>query len=348
MKEKLFFFSIKHPLSYILLFAITVRILVATIFIREWDNLIMLFSGRNYDYYKCLPYSLLAKPWFGYCLRFVLGAFSLLTITLAYRITKIIADKTTALETAMILALLWGIPYISLPFMSVLPFAGVIATSFMLYGTLIILKQQKLLYNNEKEKLHHTSFIIAGFCLGIGFAFFYPSLIYYIGILAALLILKNWKGALMTLTGYIVAVGIDQTVVELLIFHKPFIAITEICNEIRFWTGYNIWNRLLYSASMLLISLTPPMFMMMIFGFFKVWKKYILLVFPTFITILYSIFVSDMLTFIMITTFVIAGYVGWKEFYKSSGFWTRNKWLVLTCYILFAILNIAIMTLSFI
>ena len=339
MKEKLFFFSIKHPLSLILLLAIFVKLL-ALIFT---DGLL---TEVDFNYYR-IPHSWLVNPWIIYISRIILGAFSLLIITLAYRITKIIADKTTALEIATFGALLWGVPYVT-----VHPFASVISLPFLLYGTLLIIKQLNLLDSNEIEKFHRTSFIIAGFCLGLGFAVYYQSLIYYIGILITLFILKNWKGALMTLIGYIVAVGITQTVVDLVVYHRPFVAMTRFFSEYGSCFNYifGLELNIKLVGLFLLLALVPPMSLMLIFGFFRVFRKYILLVLPTLLALLYAIIALNDFDALLLTvpTYVIAGYVGWKEFHKNSAFWNKNKWLLLTCYILFALLNIALMVLTFV
>ena len=271
----------------------------------------------------------------------------MLIITLAYRITKIIADKTTALEIATFGALLWGVPFVT-----VHPFASIIALPFLLYGTLLIIKQHNLLDNNDIEKFHRTSFIIAGFCLGLGFAVYYHSIIYYIGILITLFILKNWTGALMTLIGYVVAVCLTQTIIDLIVFHKPFVAMTRFFSEFGYSCiiDFGLEFNLKIVGLFLLLALVPPMSVMLIFGFFRVFRKYILLVLPTLITLVYSIIILDDLEVLLLTvpTYVIAGYVGWKEFHKNSAFWTKNKWLLLTCYIIFALLNTALMVYTFV
>lgn len=337
MKEKLFFFSIKHPLTYTLLLAVVVKILTA-IFTDGWLTELTLSGFNNYT----IPGSWLTNPWIVYISRFVLGAFSLLIITLAYRITKIIADKTTALEIATFAALLWGVPYVT-----VHPFASVVSLPFLLYGTLLILKQNNFLDNNEIEKFHRTSFIIAGFCLGLGFAVCFHSLIYYIGILLALFILKNWKGALMTLIGYVAAVGLTQTVVDLVIYHRPFVAVSAFFNDLFIQLGdfTAISRSFETTAIFLLVLLVPPMSLMLVFGFFRVFRKYLLLVLPTFLLLLYSIFIFDFLEILLLMTptYIIAGYIGWKEFHKNSAFWTREKLLLRTCYAVFALLDIALM-----
>ena len=338
MKEKLFFFSIKHPLSLILLIAIVVKVL-AVLFTDGCTD-------GNFNYYY-IPSSWMANPWIVYVSRLLLGAFSLLIITIAYRITKIIADKTTALEIATFGALLWGVPYVT-----VHPFAGVVALPFILYGTLLIIKQHNLLDSDEIDKFHRTSFIVAGFCLGLGFAVYYNSLIYYIGILLTLFILKNWKGALMTLIGYIVAVGITQTVVDLVVYHKPFVAMTRFFSEYGSCFNYifGLELNIKLVGLFLLLALVPPMSLMLVFGFFRVFRKYILLVFPTLLALLYAIIALNDFDALLLTvpTYVIAGYVGWKEFHKNSAFWTKNKWLLWTCYIIFAVLNITMMVFTFV
>ena len=332
MKEKLLFFSIKHPLLYILSLAIIVKFMAA-IFTNG-----SITSAVDFNYYK-IPELWFSSPWIVYSSRLILGAFSLLIITLAYRITKIIADKTTALEIAVFAAFLWNMPYAS-----VHPISTMIAIPFMLYGTLLILKQHSLLNNNEIEKFHRTTFIIAGFFLGLGFAVCFQSLIYYIGIVLTLFILKNWKGALMSFIGYVIAVGITQSVVDLVIYHRPFVAMTEFFRTPLF-TGIN--GSL--TINFIIFWLIPPMSLMLLFGFFRVLRKYILLVLPALITLLCSVFMYDIEFLMMIMpTYLIAGYVGWKEFHKNSAFWTNNKWLLLTCYIIFALLNTAMIVFTFI
>ena len=343
MKEKLFFFSLKHPLLYILSLAVIVKLL-AVFFTDGW----VLSIDNDFNYYS-IPKSWLANPWIVYISQLILGAFSLLIITLAYRITKIIADKTTALEIATFGALLWGVPFVT-----VHPHASVVALPFILYGTLLILKQQYLLDNLETEKFHRTSFIIAGFCFGLGFAVYYHSLIYYIGILMTLFILKNWKGALMTLIGYILSVGLTQTLVDLVIYHKPFVGMMKFFGDFSSCFDYTFGLELNIKVVglFLLLVLVPPMSLMLIFGFFRVFRKYLLLVLPTLITLLYSIFVFDLfdidILLLTVPTYVIAGYVGWKEFHKSSAFWTKNKWLLWTCYAIFALLNTVQMVYTFV
>lgn len=342
MKEKLFFFSLKHPLLYILSLAIVLRIL-AVIFTSGY-----MIDDHYFNYYN-IPLKWLDNPWLVYGVRLALGAFSLLIITLSYRITKIIADKTTALEIALLLAVLWNMPYLS-----VHPLPQIVCLPFLLYGTLLIIKQDYLLKNKEIEKFHRTSFLIAGFVMGLGFAVYYQSIIFYIGILIALFILKNWKGAMMTLIGYLIAVLLTQTIVDIIIWHRPFV------NMIRFFSnsGDYLFNSNPYYwdfnytslYEVLVFHVLPPLSILIVIGFLRVWRKYMILFMPTLlIMIFYIIFPNRfwIYTYTLIPTFIIAGFVGWKEFYKKSAYLTKYSWLVIMCYFAFAVLNVGAMVITF-
>lgn len=341
MKEKVFFFSIRHPLLLILLFAMALKV-VAAVFTGGY-----IFDNEYFNYYK-VPASLLENKWLVFSIRLILATFSLLVITFSYRIVKVISNRKTALETAFLLAFLWFMPYVSAH-----PLHQAVTMPFLLYGTLLIVKQDYLLSIKEIEKFHRTTFIIAGFFLGLGFSVWYQSILYYIGIIIALLVLKNWKGVLMTIIGFVIAVCITQSIFDLFIWGKPFVNMIEFFKN----SGVYLFSRNIqtpwfyYSFLMILIGMAPPLSLMVTFGFFKVWRKYLLLFLPTFLFLLYyMVFPNTNGIYILpiIPTFVICGFVGWKEFKRKSVFWTKNKRLLLYLNVLAAIVNLVFMVLIFI
>ena len=341
MKEKLFFFSLKHPLLYILLLAVVLKI-IAVFFTSGY-----MIDGHYFNYYH-IPLKWLDNAWLVYPVRIALGAFSLFIITISYRIVKIIADKTTALEVALLLAALWSMPYVT-----VHPLPQVVCLPFLLYGTLLIVKQHDLMSNDKTEKFHRTSLIIAGFCFGLGFAVYYQSFIFYLGIVLALLILKKWKGALLTLTGYVIAVLFTQTIIDLIIWHRPFVNMIKFFSNNGEYLFNNMQNWYFDSTSIVVVMLylvVIPLSIMLVFGFFRVWRKYLLLFVPTFMVLLfYTIFPNRLwiYTYTLIPTFIITGFVGWKEYYKNSSFWTSKRWLSVTCYVIFAVINTIVYIWSF-
>ena len=166
------------------------------------------------------------------------------------------------------------------------------------------------------------------------------------GILIALLVLKNRKGALMTLIGYIIAITLTQTIIDLIIWHRPFVNIINFLRN----SGQYLFNmthdceHYLYGNTVLymLFFVVPPLSIMLFIGFFNVCRKYLLLFLPTFTMILIYIILPNknaIYTLAVVPTFIIAGFVGWKEFYKNSKFWTKNSLIVKVSYIVFAIIN---------
>ena len=338
MKEKLFFFSIKHPLVYILSLAMLLKLLAAIV------TQGMVIDNVYFNYFN-VPTSWLAKPWLVFIIRLLLGAFSLLIITFGYRIVKIISDKTTALETATLLAFLSLMPYIT-----VHPMPSVMAIPFLLYGTLLIVKQHYLIYDNETEKFHRTTFIVAGFSLGLSFALWHHNLFYFLGILIALFILKNKKGALMSLIGFIFAICITETIPDLIIYGKPFMRTLKFLNDSwEFIFSKDIlwrYGGLLIPISTFLVTFVPLSIMVLI-GFNRVWKKYLLLFLPTLVYVLFpnQEWIS---LYSVIPTFIICGFVGWKEFKHNSPYWANNKRMLLILNISSIVVNTAFIVLIFI
>ena len=75
----------------------------------------------------------------------------------------------------------------------------------MLYGSNIVLRQQVLITANLNEKVHRTSYLIAGLMLGLSIAVWYQSLFLVLAILLMLCVKRDGRGALMTFIGIVFA-----------------------------------------------------------------------------------------------------------------------------------------------
>lgn len=341
MRKKLLALIDKHPLMLTLLSAVLLK-LVAAIWTDGY-----IFDNKYFNYYK-VPEVLLSSPWIVFVNRLIFGAFSLLIITIGYRIVKIISDRKTALEIAILLAFYWFMPYVT-----VHPLPQMVCIPFLLYGTLLIVKQDYLLSNNDTEKFHRTSFIIAGFFLGLGFAAWYQCILFCAGILIALMVMKNRKGALMTAIGFIIAVCITQIIPDLFIWHRPFVNMMNFFRSSGEYLSsfdpivFYECNGLLY----VIIALLIPMNILLLFGFFRMWRKHLLIFLPTFLFLLfYMIFPNPQPLYILpvLPFLIISGYIGWKDYYKNSKFWDKKYWLLLTIYLVFVVLNISLMVATFV
>jgi hypothetical protein len=246
-------------------------------------------------------------------IRIVHAFFSMLTVYFGLRITKKLAGLEAAKISGMLLALYWFMPILSvhnLFEMACLPFI-VVASWFIV----------------RKSTASGGDAILAALFMGIAFSFRYQTLVFAVGIGIALLLLKNWRAALLFGFGYFIfAIGIDA-ISEYIIGEKP---LKELVN----YYQYNILHRYDYIKLpwfMYLLTigglLIPPISLFLLFGFLKSWKKNLLLSLPTIILLVFhSSFPNKQERFILpvIPFLIILGLAGWREFYLQSGFWKRN------------------------
>ena len=206
MSGKLKQFKIDHPFTALMMLAIAVRVLVV-IFLPGY--------GADHDIPKpSLTHTVMGdiNNWLGgFCsiqgLMLISRCFyalvSLFIVSFIYRICDLLSNK----ETAWILALF---PIIS----CIMPTFGTISNSnvflafpLLLYGGMIILRQEKLRKAEMNDNVHRTSFFIAGLSLGAALCLWYPSGLIILSILLMLYLLKNRKGTWFTFFGTLVSVA---------------------------------------------------------------------------------------------------------------------------------------------
>lgn len=274
--------------------------------------------------------------------RLIHAFLSLLIISFGYRIASLLTEKQTAYKVALLLAVLWF-----MPFLSVRNLVEIVTIPFLMYGTLIILRQE-LIRSKEEPGYHRTSFLVAGFFLGLAFSVRYQTLFYTGGIGLALLLLKNWKGMLTTAAGFLISVFIFQGIIDFFVWRKPFA-------ELIAYVTYNLNHAYEYHTMpwyhfllVIILMLIPPVSFGLFFGFLKDWKKHFLLFFPTFLFLFFhSIFPNKQERFILpvIPLFIVLGLIGWENFKSRSAFWKRNKSLEKASWGFFWVINIALLLL---
>ncbi|MBQ3710289.1 MAG: hypothetical protein II887_06275 [Bacteroidales bacterium] len=219
--QKLKQFKAKHPFTSLMLIAIAVRIL-AVIFVPGF--------GSNHDIQQpslvqALQEWLKAKIGMGdsqgmmFLSRAFYAAISLFTVSMVYRICDLLAnDKAKAWNIALI-------PTVCV----IMPSFGIIdnvsfflGLPLLLYGSNVVLRQQVLRGAHMDEKVHRTSYFIAGLMLGLSVCIWYQSAFLVLAILLMLCVKRDYKGALITLIGFILILAVVW--VPLLIFKG------NICN----------------------------------------------------------------------------------------------------------------------
>lgn len=197
-------FKAKHPFTSLMLVAIALRIL-AVIFVPGF--------GSNHDIQQpCLIQTFLewlkTKIGMGdsqgmmFLSRAFYAIISLFTVSMVYRICDLLSnDKSKAWNIALIPSICVIMPSFGI-INNVSFFLGL---PLLLYGANIVLRQQVLIGANLNEKVHRSSYLIAGLMLGLSMAIWYQSAFLVLAILVMLSVKRDVKGALMTLIGIIIA-----------------------------------------------------------------------------------------------------------------------------------------------
>ena len=202
--QKLNQFKAKHPFTALMLVAIFLRLL-AVIFVPGF--------GSNHDIQQpSLIQGFLAslKAKMGMCdsqgmiflSRAYYAVISLCTGSMVYRICDLVAnDRAKAWNIALIPSLCVIMPSFGI----INDISFFLGLPLLLYGSNVVLRQQVLIGANLKEKVHRTSYLIAGLMLGLSIAVWYQSAFVVLAILLMLCVKRDGKGALMTLIGMVVA-----------------------------------------------------------------------------------------------------------------------------------------------
>ncbi len=266
-----------------------------------------------------------------FVVRLIHAAFSLITVYLGYKIAEKFSDKKTARNTALLLAVLWFMPWLS-----VRNLVEVVATPFLMLGTWMILKA------NEKKKPWKT-FLLAGFIVGLAFSVRYQTIIYGGGMGLALLFQKKyWEGVIFGV-GYFLALTIIQGGIDLFIWHRPFVELTEYVSY-NLDNAYNYITGAWYNYLLLLLGLLiPPVSVFLLLGFFVKWRRHLLIFLPTLLFLAFhSYFPNKQERFILtiVPFIIILGMVGWNSISEKSDFWKNHPKIIRGIWIFFWTINI--------
>lgn len=275
MKAKILRLSKEHPISVVILIALAARVIAAVFsngfgFESEYfyvetpnawlDNIdgtgydsprgiSLLYVSINYLIFGFFKLFGISNPqWLMFFSRLIHGVVSVTVVTLGYRIAKLIVDKRLALNIAWVLALLWFMPYVG-----VHSLAQTFSLPFLLYGTLLITKQERLRNESRNDNLHRTSFFIAGIFFALGFSIWYLGAVLYLAIIVVLSARKNIKGAAVSLAAFLPTAGTTQTIPDFIVWGRPFAEFRAFLNDgVRF--SYPLGYYILALLTILIIA----------------------------------------------------------------------------------------------
>ena len=229
-----------------------------------------------------------------------------------------------------------------MPFLSVRNLVEVVCIPFLFIGIWEIIKEQ----NKNKSICYY---IIIGFILGLSISVRYQLALFVVGIILAMLIHKEWKKSIYIAFGSILSFILIQGIIDYYIWRHPFVEFTE-------YVRYNLIHKYdylsgpWYSYILLILGLLiPPVSIFLFFGFFRIWKKYLLIFLPCFIFLVFhSYFPNKQERFILpiIPFIIMLGVIGWNEFVEKSISQSpdkKNKSILRYLWILFWIINLALL-----
>ncbi|MFZ4401733.1 MAG: glycosyltransferase family 39 protein [Bacteroidales bacterium] len=265
-----------------------------------------------------------------FVIRLIHALWSLLVVYFGYKIVEKSANKKLAIQTGLLLALFWFFPWIS-----VRNLAEVASIPFLIWAVWLIYKKQEF---NEFAK----EFLLAGFLFGLAFSTRFQTALFISGVGLVLLLRWQLKSILLLCIGFLFSVFLFEGLVDWILWGKPFA-------EMLVYIQYNIDHSNDYIVSawytyFLLLGgiMIPPISLLLFAGFFRSWKKYLLLFLPTFLFLVFhSTFPNKQERFILtiIPFFIITGILGWNLIVSNSIFWQKRIKSLKVCWIIFWILN---------
>jgi hypothetical protein len=240
--------------------------------------------------------------------RFLHGAWSMLTVYFGYKITEKISGKEEAGVVGMLLALLWFYPILSVRNMVELVCVPFLLSSF---------------YCLVKEKQSWKAYALAGLFMGLAIAIRIQTYLIFGGIGLVLLYERKIIYAIIFGVATIASLFLTQ-LTDIFLWGYPF---AEMSQYISYNTShYEDYITQSWYQYFLLIAglLIPPVSLFLIFGFFRTWKKHALFFLPTLIFLVFhSIYPNKQERFILpiLPLIIMLGVIGWLSFKRNSTYW---------------------------
>jgi hypothetical protein len=292
-----------------------------------------------------------------YLIRLIHAAYSLLTIYFAYRITERLSGKKDAFRVGLLLALL-----AILPNFSVRNLVELVCMPPLLFGVYYLLKnnafqyiQLKFPFGNgsltlqdrfdKSQQIRFGKLILAAFVMGLAVGFRYQTVLIVAGVGFVFLLQKQITRFITFGIVAFIAFFLTQIDDVLLWGGQPF-------QHLLGYFGYNAKNAMNYPGSpfaylsFISLFIIPPVSLMLLWGYFKSWKKYFFIFLPiTFFVVFHIIYPNRQERFILpaLPFFVILGVIGWNQFVSTSRFWLSRTSLHKGLWGFFWVLNITAM-----
>jgi hypothetical protein len=262
-----------------------------------------------------------------YIVRFIHALYSLLVVFFGYKIAEVLSTKETAKKVGLLLALFWAFP-----FLSVRNLIEMVCIPPMMAGFYYALI--------SKEKMRAAW--MAGVWFGITFIFRYQTFSISATVLLIFLFRKELKTMALFVCGFLVTVLLIQGSADMFAWGYPFASFKEymLYNATH---GYDYTTGPWYNYALLVLgAFIPPLSFFLLYGFFRNWRKTLLIILPVLVFFaLHSFFPNKQERFIfpVIPIILVLSVVGWEEYVNASLFWTRHRGVLKSLWMWFWIIN---------
>lgn len=292
------------------------------------------YAGLHYFLFRFLKFKNITDPQTEmYIVRLIHALLSLITVYCGYKIAFKLSGERVAKTVGLLLAVFWF-----MPFMSVRNLVEFVCIIPLMAATWIVVK------NEERKNLF--PYVWAGVLLGIAFSIRFQTVMFTGGFGLALLFTKRYKEMIVVGMAFLIIAAGVQGITDFYIWGKPFV-------EFREYVRYNIENAQEYIVLqwymyflLILGVLVPPVSIFLFFGFFRYWKKHLVLFLPSFVFLVFhSYFPNKQERFILpiIPFVVLLGCMGWADFVEKSAYWKQHKKLLKGFYTWFWCVNILLL-----
>lgn len=291
------------------------------------------YSGIHYILFSIMKWFEINDPNIKmYIIRFLHAVYSLLIVSLSYKITLKLSNKKSALCVGWILTFAWFMPWIS-----VRNLVEIVSIPPMLAGVWLIIKDNKTGF---------LKYFFAGFILAISFSIRFQAILFLGGVGLVLLFRKPIKLAFVFGLGALTSILILQGGIDLFIWHRPFA-------EFQSYVEYNLTHSGVYPNGpwynyllLLILFFVPPFGLMLFAGFLKPKKEWLLLFVPTmFFLVFHSYFPNKQERFIfpILPMYLSLGVMGWNSLIEGKlrqSFWKKFTKI---SFVLFLIVNFIVL-----
>lgn len=299
------------------------------------DGHSMFYMGLHYLLFRFFSFIHFTDPQAKmFIVRLLHALASVYAVWLSYKITEKISFKKDAALVGLLMATLWF-----LPMLSVRNLVETFCFPFTLAGLWVLI-------NAHEKKTPFLAFLLAGFILGVSISVRFQLIVFVGGVGLVLLIQRKWLAALAVGIGALFSVLLLQGLIDYTIWGYPFAEFIE-------YVKYNIqaandyisgpwYNYMLLLAGLII----PPVSLMLLFGFFRMWRRQLLIFLPAFIFLVFhSFFPNKQERFILpiLPYTIIGGVIGWNSFVIVSKYWFRHRRLLRNGWAFFWVINLVLL-----